>query len=76
MQTGESSAALAEVKKMLAKTEGDVAREKEARIESESKWRARLEELDRSVVEAVKGEQEAVKGEQELKKSVLYIVHL
>jgi hypothetical protein len=58
MQAGESSAALAEVKKMLSKTEGDVAREKEARVESESKWRARLEELDRSALEAAKGEQE------------------
>ena len=58
MQAGESSAALAEVKKMLSKTEGDVAREKEARVESESKWRARLEELDRCALEAVKGEQE------------------
>ncbi len=61
MQTGESSAALAEVKKMLAKAEGDVARETDARMESESKWRARLEELDRSAVEAVKGEQELKK---------------
>ena len=58
MPAGESSAALAEVKKMLSKTEGDVAREKEARVESESKWRARLEELDRSALEAAKGEQE------------------
>ncbi len=58
MQAGESSAALAELKKMLSKTEGDVAREKEARVESESKWRARLEELDRSALEAAKGEQE------------------